>query len=401
MTYKEAQEALREMAGVYEYRARMRVPTGAGRYTAGQAELMNAGAYGRKKKQDPNRFDLMRGQEPSDADIRRFMKMHTTRSAEKAQGRSAQAAGATAPAPGPGGTQSAILAKMLADQKAKLDESNRQNQLRYDQGLGELSTLRDRNQQRVGNWGHLREMQNREQANANLKAVEANLANRGLGNSTLTDAFRLRNERDLSMLNQDVSERRDDRMSRYDTSDTGSLVGFVERRNDIPPNEQSFLELARELGKAQAMEAEAAKRAAEQPLTRTDQPQRRIAGPGGLSAKAAQRMQEGMQGANPFGAAMSYFANNQPYRWGGINAQYTPRNGMSGQQHADAWYGSLTPEQQANVQKRSNDASPAQLAQPSMQATGRSIYAWANPPASAQNVAMPYVPPQKKSQYWN
>jgi hypothetical protein len=314
MTYKEAQEALREMAGVYEYRARMRAPTSVGRYTAGQAELMNATAYGRKKKQDPNRFDLERGREPSDADIRRFMKMHTTRSAEKAQGRSAQAAGATAPAPGPGGTQSAILAKLLADQKAKLDESNRQNQFRYDQGLGELSTLRDRNQQRVGNWGHLREMQNREQADANLKAVEANLANRGLGNSTLTDAFRLRNERDLSMLNQDVSERRDDRMSRYDTSDTGSLVGFVERRNDIPPNEQSFLELARELGKAQAMEAS-------QALTGAMRgggaggaggaPPRQLAGPGGLSASAAMRMQQGMQGANPLGAAMNYFGGGQ------------------------------------------------------------------------------------------
>jgi hypothetical protein len=314
MTYKEAQEALREQAGVYEYRARMRLPTSIGRYTAGQAEMMNGASYGRKKKQDPNRFDLMRGQEPSDADIRRFMKMHTTRSAEKAQGRSAQAAGATAPAPGPGGTQSAILAKLLADQKAKLDESNRQNQFRYDQGLGELSTLRDRNQQRVGNWGHLREMQNREQADANLKAVEANLANRGLGNSTLTDAFRLRNERDLSMLNQDVSERRDDRMSRYDTSDTGSLVGFVERRNDIPPNEQSFLELARELGKAQAMEAS-------QALTGAMRgggaggaggaPPRQLAGPGGLSASAAMRMQQGMQGANPLGAAMNYFGGGQ------------------------------------------------------------------------------------------
>jgi hypothetical protein len=327
MTYAEAQDMLREMAGVYNYRAAMRVPTSVGRTSPGKTA---EGRYThRKKPQDPNRFDLMNGQEPSDEMIRRFMKMHTSRSAKKAQGRSAQAAGATAPAPGSSGTSElrTMMDKLAADYQAQVDKANAANEARYGEGKGELTDLRSRNQARVGNWGGVQEQLNREKADANLMAVQANLAQRGLGGATLTDAFRLRNERDLGLLQQDVSERRDDRLSRYDTSDTQNLVGFVERRTDRAPDQAPLLALSAKLGEAEAYRAGQAAMQAQQPQQRR-QPQ--YMGGGGVSPFAAMAMQQNMGQMNPFNAAVSYFNNNQPYRWGGVVPnRYPHRKGES------------------------------------------------------------------------
>ena len=116
------------------------------------------------------------------------------------------------------------------------DRANYENQRRYDEGHGELSTLRNRNSERVKNWGKASKADLEERFSQNLADVTANLSGRGLGNSTIVSAFEAKNARDLAREQQRLSETVDDRASRYDSTDTRSLVDFVERRDDVGPD---------------------------------------------------------------------------------------------------------------------------------------------------------------------
>lgn len=147
------------------------------------------------------------------------------------------------------------LLMLAAAQEAdnKLAEANAANQARYDQGLGELGDLRSRNSERVQNFGKAAKADLEERFSQNLANVTANLSSRGLGNSTILPAFEAKNARDLAREQQRLSEMVDDRASRYDTSDTNNLVGFVERRDDIGPDLSAINELALRMGQSGMM----------------------------------------------------------------------------------------------------------------------------------------------------
>jgi len=141
-----------------------------------------------------------------------------------------------------------LVSQMLADAQAQADEANYWNQYRFDYGIGNLENLRDRNQERVKNFGQSARTDLEERFSQSLGDTVGQLSGRGLGNSTIVDAFRDRNKRELAREQQRISEMVDDRASRYDTADTANAVNFVERRNDVAPDMGQLLQLAQMYG---------------------------------------------------------------------------------------------------------------------------------------------------------
>jgi hypothetical protein len=305
MTREKAREILRDMAGVDNYRARFSAFTNRDNVTA-------SGVARKKAPYRPGEIRLKSGKEPTVEDIDRFMKMHGSNKKPK----SAQPPGVAAPAPAASGTSSMrqLMEQLSQDYQSQLDAANYANEARYAEGHGELSGLRDRNQERVGNWGKAQEQLNEERSRDTLSAVQANLASRGLGNSTITDAFRQRNSRDLGLVQQDLSERRDDRASRYDSADTGNLVGFVERRTDQAPSMEPMLAMIKQLGEAEAYQQAQAGRQAEE-ARRAAAPRNRPAQqPAGISPQAAMAamMQQFGQQRQGGRRRMAYGGNGAP-----------------------------------------------------------------------------------------
>lgn len=148
-----------------------------------------------------------------------------------------------------------MLEQLAADFKSKINEANAANLARYNEGHGELSSLRDRNQGRVDNWGKSAEADLQERMQEAMGNVSADLASRGLANSNIMPAFKERNARDTAREMQRISEMRDARASEYDTRDTANLVGFVERRNDIAPDYGQLISIADRMGQAEALKA--------------------------------------------------------------------------------------------------------------------------------------------------
>lgn len=210
--------------------------------------------------------NVARGTAPSESDVDKFIRQlggnpytgsASTRRNTSGGGSSGNVARAIRPGvPQPQQeTQESILDQLAAEFKSKINEANAANLARYDEGKGELSTLRDRNQGRVENWGKAASEDIDERMREALGDASANLAARGLGNSNILDAFRLRAARDTAREQQRVSEMRDSRASQYDTNDTNNLVGFIERRNDIAPDYGQLIGLADRIGQADALKA--------------------------------------------------------------------------------------------------------------------------------------------------
>jgi hypothetical protein len=203
------------------------------------------------------------GVAPSDYDVQRFINASGGNPYEKRiKTMLATTDSATAPNGGPGGLNVAgtaqplpdptqMFQQMMAAQQGKLDEANAANIKRYDEGHGELTGVRTRNQDRVQNWGKAASADIEERMQEALLDSEASLAARGLGGSTIQDAFRLRKARDVANEQQRISEMRDSRASEYDTRDTGNLVGFVERREDTGPDANMLLQMAMQFGQGQ------------------------------------------------------------------------------------------------------------------------------------------------------
>ena len=149
------------------------------------------------------------------------------------------------------------IQQLFADAQARQDEANAANLYRYDYGLGNLEALRDRNQERVQNFGIAAREDLNERFDQNLANVTASLSDRGLGNSTILDSFNARNARDRERELQRLSEMVDDRAARYDTSDTANAVSFAERRNDVAPDMGQLLQLAQMYGASGAVDGAA------------------------------------------------------------------------------------------------------------------------------------------------
>jgi hypothetical protein len=145
-------------------------------------------------------------------------------------------------------TAKSYLEQLADEYKRSQDEAFQANQNRYNEGHFELSDLRNRNSERVKNFGEAQRQDLEEQFSSNLGDVTANLSGRGLGNSTIVSAFEAKNARDLAREKLRLSEMVDDRASRYDSADTGNLVNFVERRNDVAPDNAGLMALAQAYG---------------------------------------------------------------------------------------------------------------------------------------------------------
>lgn len=245
-------------------------------------------------------FDLRHGVEPSDMDVENYIKSMGgyPQSEAKAQGPSASLAAAQAPAPG---QSTADIIKELAAQFQKSnDKKNAANESRFQEIKGNNRDLYGRVMGEVGNWGGVQKQLNDEQAKKTLGDLQANLAARGLGNTTIGDAFRERNSRDLALVNQDLSERKSDRAVRYDTSLTNDSNAFIERKKESGPDMAQMIALVQRLG-----EAEAYQRARASASSGAQQPQFMPAydgGQSGMSPYGAMQMAAGMQ--SQFGGGM-------------------------------------------------------------------------------------------------
>ena len=145
---------------------------------------------------------------------------------------------------------SALIEELSKAYQDKVDEANAANEYRYQQGLGELGTLRDRGLNDVANWGQYEGEVTKEQYDSALQDQLQMLTDRGLGNDTISAAFKGKNARDKRLALQNLSERVSDRTAQYDKGYTNDMVGFIERRNDVAPDMRELYALAEKYGQS-------------------------------------------------------------------------------------------------------------------------------------------------------
>lgn len=196
------------------------------------------------------------------------------------------------------------LQQLAAEFQRRMDEANAANIARYDESKGELTTLRDRNRERVTNWGNAALADINDRMKESQGNISADLAARGLGNSTITGALQQRVARDAARESQRVTEMRDDRASQYDTRDTGNLVNLIGSRTDAAPDYALLVNLADRIGQADALKAFAEQRqqgGGYQPLPYQGVPN--YGSPGGayMAAPAYVNMFAGAMNSQPFG----------------------------------------------------------------------------------------------------
>ena len=139
---------------------------------------------------------------------------------------------------------------MLLDAQYQQEQAKKANLDRYDEVKGMRQALLERNMGRVKNFGAAAKADLEERAAESMGAQRANLAARGLGSTTIGEAFKQRNDRDLAREQQRLSEMVDDRSARYDQSMTGDLAAFIERRNDTGPDFGQMMQMMQMLGRS-------------------------------------------------------------------------------------------------------------------------------------------------------
>lgn len=249
--YDQARKHLRQLAGVSGGRKQWH-------YSPPNAYVNGDQAPAQAR---PGMFNVQYGVEPSPAEIQAYIRhVGGDRSAKKAQGssvgksNSTPSAGGTAPAPGEGESIRELIAKMAADVKAQQDAANAANEARYGEVKGSNEALYGRVMGEVDNWGGVQSQLNEERARQSMGNIRGNLASRGLTDSTIGDAFQARNDRDLALTQQDLSERKSARSLGYDIDLTNNANAFIERRTDRAPDNSALLALSAKLGEAEALE---------------------------------------------------------------------------------------------------------------------------------------------------
>ena len=199
----------------------------------------------------PGTMNVKFGQTPTDAEVKaNLMRLGLGGGPAPRQGAPAATTpvGAQAAPAAPAG--SSMLEKLISDAQAKEEEANYQNQLRYDQVLNNQNQLYGRTMGEVDNWGNTQKQLNDEKAAETLSAIKADMAARGIANSNVTPAFQQRNARDLALTQQDLSERKSARRIGYDTALTQDQNAFIERRNDVGPDQNALMQLALQYGQS-------------------------------------------------------------------------------------------------------------------------------------------------------
>lgn len=212
---------------------------------------ITAGGQARGPQQFPGTMNVQFGMTPTDAEVKaNLMRLGLGGgpAPRQAQPAATMPVGVQAAPAAPAG--SSMLEKLIADSQEKEDEANYQNQLRYDQVLNNQNQLYGRTMGEVDNWGNVQKQLNDEKAAETLSAIKADMAARGIANSNVTPAFQQRNSRDLALTQQDLSERKSARRIGYDTALTQDQNAFIERRNDVGPDQNALMQLALQYGQS-------------------------------------------------------------------------------------------------------------------------------------------------------
>ena len=313
MTYAQAREALFRLKGVS--------PDGTGRRQWGaftDRSNYTAGGQARDKSQRPGFYDTKYGIAPTDAEVQAFWRANGGGMANQRRGApptgSAPAGAATATAagtaaPADGSSYTAILQQLAAAEQKALDDANAANEARFtriDQSKGDLY---GRVMGEVDNWGNVQSQLNAENAQRQIDAAKANAAERGLANSNVVQADTNQINRNLGLIQQDLSERKSDRRIGYDVNLTNDRDAFVERKYDNAPDQRDLMAIYAKLGEAEAMN-KARTEAAANTAGRTPTKSRRlpqIQSTGGVSPAYAQMLASQMQG-NFMGGIMGSMA---------------------------------------------------------------------------------------------
>lgn len=302
MTYAQAREALFRLKGVS--------PDGTGRRQWGaftDRSNYTAGGQARDKSQRPGFYDTKYGVAPTEAEVQAFWRANGGGRASQRRGAppagsapagSAAATAAGTSAPASGSSYTAILRELAAAEQKALDDANAANEARFariDQSKGDLY---GRVMGEVDNWGNVQSQLNAENAQRQIDAAKANAAERGLANSNVVQADTNQINRNLGLIQQDLSERKSDRRIGYDVNLTNDRDAFVERKYDNAPDQRDLMAIYAKLGEAEAME-KARTEAATNTAGRTPTKSRRlpqIQSTGGVSPAYAQMLASQMQG---------------------------------------------------------------------------------------------------------
>lgn len=223
-----------------------------------------------------------------------------------------------------GAAEQNTLASFLQDAQDRLNEANDANKQRYEDILKRLEDRYSRNMDRVSNWGKTAEADARESAFEAMAGIQANLSARGLGNSTIVEAFRQRNARDLNRNLTQISEMRDSRAAQYDQALSGDIASFMERRTDKAPDFGQIAALAQAYGVGGGGQGFAGQDMGDGTYRQTQyipaQQAPQIIPQGGVSAQTAMMMAAGMQNAFAPMQAAAYGP-----RIGYVPNQFVPR----------------------------------------------------------------------------
>ena len=257
MTYEQAKQQLRQLAGNYSGHGASRQMDPLG---LSLSAPMGTPGY-QQGSTLPGAINLRSNMDPTDEQIKAYMKLMGG-SDQQAQQPAATANQGAAPAAD--NSIASLMAQISQQYQKQMDAANAANEARYSEIKGNKQAQANRVMNEVGNWGNFQKAMNDEKAKETLGNIQANLASRGLGNTTIGDSFRQRNARDLQLTNQDLSERKSDRYVNYDNALSNDYNAFIERKTDKAPEYGQMQALLAKLGEAQAYQQAAAARQQQQ-----------------------------------------------------------------------------------------------------------------------------------------
>jgi hypothetical protein len=209
------------------------------------------GEFNVRAGQDPTPAEVMdyieaTGGDPAAKKLKKMMeRSKSDKSRETLRKRLQGQAGATTQ----GGS---VVDQMLQGAWNSLQEANAANDARGEKIETSNEGLYGRVMGKVGDWGGVQSKLNEERAAESLSEQKAYLAARGLSNSNVLPAFQARNDRDLALTQQDLSERKSAREISYDVDLTNNANAFIERRNDIAPDMAPYYQIAMQYAKSGA-----------------------------------------------------------------------------------------------------------------------------------------------------
>ena len=321
MTYAQARAELFNLKGVNE--------DGSGRRQWGSFSRpgITAGGQVRGKNARPGFYDTTYGIAPTEAEVQAYWRANgggrgkgrRPAPAPPAQSAFDQVVARNDVAPTAAAAAPSMYEQLLLDAagdvKAKTAEANKANLDRWLEEKGLKQGVYDRSMGELDNWGGVQSQLNAETAQRNLDQINADLADRGLANSTNMTSAKLHSDRNLGLIQQDLSEKKSDRKVQYDRTLTGDIGDVIRSRFDNAPDPNALMDIYAKLGAAQASEQARADRLAAQSASSRRRP-RSIA-----ERMAAQGLR--IQPRNGMQAAM--MANNIAARFaGGIASTPNP-----------------------------------------------------------------------------